>query len=207
MIWSGIAWTSFVPTAFLISLLPGANQLLIVRNAVRQGSGDALAGLAGRLGGFVILIVIVAAGMGSVLTASPAAFGAMTWLGVAYLAWFGFVALLNASRTTAAFAPMPRSRRALTRQEFLVAITNPKALLLFAVILPQFISASGEATGRLLFVGLTYLAIEATVSSGYALLGARLRTFTTRTAAGCIDRISGLMFLGLAVYLALNGRV
>jgi threonine/homoserine/homoserine lactone efflux protein len=86
VIWSGIAWTSFVPTAFLISLVPGANQLLIVRNAARQGSGDALAGLAGRLGGFVILTGIVAAGVGSALTASPAAFCVTTWRVVAYLA-------------------------------------------------------------------------------------------------------------------------
>jgi threonine/homoserine/homoserine lactone efflux protein len=175
---------------------------------VRQGSGDALAGLGGRLGGFVILILIVAAGVGSVLTASPAAFGAMTWLGVAYLAWFGAAALVNASRTTPAFAPMLRSRRALVRQEFLVAITNPKALLLFAVIMPQFISDAHQATGQLLLVGVVYLAVEAIVGSGYALMGARLRPLTDRRAGGGrIDRISGLLFLGLAVYLALDGRV
>ena len=84
----------------------------------------------------MILIGIVATGVGSALTASPAAFCVTTWLGVAYLTWFGAGALVNASRATPAFAPMLRSRRALAHQEFVVAITNPKALLLFAVILP-----------------------------------------------------------------------
>jgi threonine/homoserine/homoserine lactone efflux protein len=207
VIWSGVAWTSFAPTALLISLLPGANQLLIVRNAVRQGSGDALAGLAGRLGGFAVLILIVAVGVGSVLTTSPVAFGVMNWLAVAYLTWVGVGALRNANPTAHGFSEMQRTRRSLARQEFFVALTNPKALLLFAVILPQFIADGHQATGQLLLVGIAYLAVEAMVGAGYALLGGRLRVLTTGAVRdGRLDRISGLLFLGLAVYLALDVR-
>jgi threonine/homoserine/homoserine lactone efflux protein len=205
--WSHIAWGSLVPTAFLISSLPGSSQALIVRNAVRQGFSDALTGLAGRLSAFVILIMIVAAGLGSVLTASPVARGVVDWVGVAYLMWLGTGALLNAKSTVHPFSATPQSRRSLARQEFLVAITNPKALLLFAVILPRFISDRHHGIGQLLFAGCAYLAVEATVGTGYALVGARLRGISTGTLTDRrLDRISGLLFLGLAVWLALEGR-
>jgi threonine/homoserine/homoserine lactone efflux protein len=207
VIWSHIAWGSFVPTAFLISGLPGASQLLIVRNAMRQGSGDAMAGLAGRLSAFATLIAIVAAGLGSVLTASPVAFGVVNWLGVAYLTWIGGGALLNARSSVRASPATLQSRRSLARQEFLVAMTNPKAMLLFAVILPRFISDGSQAVGQLLVAGAAYLAVEATVGAGYALLGERLRDTSNCTLSDRrLDRISGLLFLGLAVWLALEGR-
>jgi threonine/homoserine/homoserine lactone efflux protein len=206
LIWSHIAWGSFVPTAFLISSLPGSSQALIVRNAVRQGVSDALAGLAGRLSAFAILILIVAAGLGSVLAASPVSSGVVSWLGVAYLTWIGTGALRNASSTAHSFSGTLQSRRTLARQEFLVAITNPKALLLFAVILPRFISDGHQGIGQLLYAGVAYLAVEATVGTGYALLGERLRGMSSFTLTDRrLDRITGLVFLGLALWLALAG--
>jgi threonine/homoserine/homoserine lactone efflux protein len=204
---SHIAWGSFVPTAFLISSVPGSSQALIVRNAVRQGFRDALAGLAGRLSAFAVLILLVAAGLGSALTASTVSSEAASWLGVAYLTWIGTGALLTPNSTVQSVSPsLLQSRRSLGRQEFLVAITNPKALLLFAVILPRFISDGHQGIGQLLYAGVAYLAVEATVGTGYALLGERLRGMSSFTLTDRrLDRITGLVFLGLALWLALAG--
>ncbi|WP_433559729.1 hypothetical protein ACQPWY_16720 [Pseudonocardia xinjiangensis] len=68
-----INWAGFIPAAVLVSLIPGANQLLGLSNAVRYGVGHALAGVGGRLVAFVVLIGLVVAGLGAALAASPTA--------------------------------------------------------------------------------------------------------------------------------------
>ncbi|PZS24031.1 MAG: hypothetical protein DLM61_23145 [Pseudonocardiales bacterium] len=92
----------------------------------------------------------------------------------------------------------PASRWSLTRQEFLVAITNPKALLLFAAFIPQFITTHGSAAPQLLIAGFTYIGIEAFPALGYATLGGRLGDLEiTRRTQRRLDRITGMSFLGL----------
>ena len=137
-----INWAGFIPTALLVSLIPGANQLLGLSNAVRHGAAYALAGIGGRLVAFVILIGLVVAGLGAALAASATALTVIKWVGVVYLAWVGFSSLRRAWRAppaAAASAPTAgRGLRPLVVNEFAVAISNPKALLLFAALLPQF---------------------------------------------------------------------
>jgi homoserine/homoserine lactone efflux protein len=91
----------------------------------------------------------------------------VSWLGVAYLTWIGTRALLNATSTVHSLSVTLQSRCSLAQQEFLVAITNPKALLRFAVILPRFISNGHQGIGQLLFAGFAYLRIPQIRSSSH----------------------------------------
>jgi threonine/homoserine/homoserine lactone efflux protein len=208
MVLSGIMWASFLPAALLVSLVPGANQLLILRNAARQGMLDALAGLIGRYSAFGILTLVVAAGLGSVLTASAVAFNGVKWLGVAYLACLGTRMLISSRHRSEDLGQTPRQRRrSMAVQEFLIGITNPKALLLFAAFVPQFIVARHGATDELLVGGLACIAIDAVIAAAYALLGARLCRQSTRGMTSCrLETISGASFVILAVYVALARR-
>jgi threonine/homoserine/homoserine lactone efflux protein len=90
-------------------------------------------------------------------------------------------------------------------QEFLVAITNPKAMLLFAALLPQFTSPGSESQGtQLAILGAAYLVVEAVVALGYATVGTRLGgTGILPGRTRCrLDRATGVCFVGLAGYLA-----
>lgn len=211
---TGIDWTAFVPAALLVSLVPGANQLLSLRNAIRHGTVAATVALAGRFTAFAILVSVVAVGLGAVLTRSAVAFDVIKWAGVAYLTWIGVTTLWRSIRRRddraadeALDAAPAHGQWWLVRQEFLVAITNPKALLLFAAFIPQFVPSGGAAGAPLAVLGSAYIGIEAVSALGYTLLGGRLgRLDLTRSANRRLDQITAASFLGLAGYLAIEQR-
>jgi threonine/homoserine/homoserine lactone efflux protein len=203
-----IDWMGFLPTALAISLIPGANQLLGLSNAARHGLLPALAGVAGRLFAFVILIGLVVAGLGAVLAASGTALEVIRWVGVVYLAWLGTTSLLSARRAddVAAITTRESGVRRIVVHEFAVAISNPKALLLFAAVLPQFVTGtSSEVNVELALLGAAYLGIELVVGLGYLAIGHRLGALgiPSRTQQK-IDAGTGVLFLGLAGLLAVE---
>jgi threonine/homoserine/homoserine lactone efflux protein len=162
-----IDWAGFLVAATLVSLIPGANQLLGLRNAVRYGTVRALTGVLARLAAFVVLIGLVVAGLGAVLATSAAALEVVKWIGVVYLAWLGITSLRSARRNP---GPSTPDRPAVMLNEFVVAISNPKALLR-----PQFTGAGL----RLALLGAAYLGIELLVGLGYIAAGRALTEFDT----------------------------
>jgi threonine/homoserine/homoserine lactone efflux protein len=88
-----VDWLAFVPIALGISLVPGANQLLGLRNSYRNGLRTAMIAVSGRLAAFAIMIVLVAVGLGAVLVQSEIVFSMVKWAGVAYLFYLGLRSL------------------------------------------------------------------------------------------------------------------
>lgn len=205
-----INWVGFFPAALLVSLIPGASQILGLNNAVRHGIWYALAGVCGRLAAFVLLVALVVAGLGATLAASVTALTIIKWVGVAYLAWIGIQSLRSAFRPPVTSAPLPAPnaiRWRIVGNEFAVGISNPKALLLFAALLPQFADeAAGEFGTQIALLGAAYLGIELLVGLGYVTVGGLIGAtgFSARTVRR-IDLGSGLCFLGLAGLLAADG--
>lgn len=203
-------WIGFFVAAVLVSLIPGANQLLGLSNAARYGTARAMTGVAGRLAAFVVLIGLVVGGLGAVLIASESALEVIKWVGVAYLAWLGVTSVRSGlrrrdDRTTPADAPGGGIRAIVTR-EFVVAISNPKALLLFAALLPQFTDTTAAgANVQLALLGAAYLLIELIVGLGYLSVGRWLGgTGIPARTQQRIDVGTGVVFLGLAGLLALD---
>lgn len=200
----------FFGAALLIALTPGANNLLGLHHGISHGLGPALAGLAGRLAAFVIMIAGVVAGLAQVLAASELAFTVLKWLGVGYLVWIGSRILIRSWRGEAvepiAGAPGIRRPRALMRKEFLVAITNPKAVLIFTAVLPQFVDPDrGTVAGQLAVLGAVYLVAELLAGSVFIGAGAVVRSAAlTARARRNIDRGTGAVLLGMAGALAVS---
>ncbi|MFE6401025.1 LysE family translocator [Streptomyces alboflavus] len=118
--------------------------------------------------------VAVAAGLGAVLAASEPAFAIIKWCGVVYLVWLGARSILtgvrrrteeevaSAERTRSGSRSAERSVRRLARQECVVAVTNPKVLILFTVFLPQFLVRGAEGVAvPLLALGAAYITASA----------------------------------------------
>lgn len=206
-----IDWPAFLLASFAISAVPGANQLLGLRNAYQVGPRLALLAVVGRLAAFAVMVVLVSAGLGTLLIRSEQLFTAVKWIGVAYLLYLGAQTLWSSWRTRSradvdnpeGVARPVRGAWALGREEFLVAGTNPKAILLFAALLPQFVSGTDSITGGLLAVGLVYLLVEFVVAVGYAVAGSYLRraSVSARTDRN-IQRTTGVCLIGFAVYFA-----
>ncbi|MFI9227201.1 LysE family translocator [Streptomyces rimosus] len=216
-----VEWAAFFPAAVLLAATPGANQLLALRNGLRHGPRAAVGASLGRFGAFALMVAAVAAGLGALLTASEVAFSVVKWGGVAYLAWLGVRTVVTAGRGaneerrgSRAGGAAPQggrqsvSARRLARQEFIVAAANPKALILFTVFLPQFLSRdAAHVVLPLCALGAAYIAVEFCCACGYAALGGRLKALgITRRVRRRLDAATGAGMLGLAGWLATEER-
>lgn len=210
----------FFPVAVAIALTPGPNNFCALNNGIRQGVVPALVGTCGRVLAFSVFLTVSAVGLGAMLLASEAAFSTIKWVGAAYLFYLGwrawrsreFSGLAQAPDTAdgqdaPAAAAQARSWRTLIRQEFLLGITNPKAIILFAAIFPQFIDPSQAAVPQFAILGPTYLAAEFVASLVYAAGGLQLRRLiTTQRAVVRLNKATGGFFMGAAGLLLASNK-
>lgn len=204
----------FAPVALLISVMPGPNNFCALNNGIRRGVGAAVLATSGRVVAFAIFLTISAIGLGAMLLASETAFTAIKWIGAAYLLYLGIVAwrsqdfsgldMLDGAQP----ASQQRSVWRLMLQEFLIGISNPKAILLFAAIFPQFIKPDQPAAEQFLYLGTTYLLAEYCASVVYALFGRQIRRFV-KTSKGVIrlNKTTGAFYMGAGGLLLGTSRL
>lgn len=205
------AYLLFLPACFALNMAFGPNSLLSVTYGARYGIRTAaLAGL-GRLLAFAFMISLAGLGMGTLLLASETAFTLVKLAGATYLIWLG-VRLLRApapmntlglDRTPSSTPPPIRT---LARQEFMVAIGNPKAILIFTAFLPQFAVPEAYAVSYI-EVAITFLLLEWLTVALYAGLGRRMsRMSAGGQAMRWLNRASGTMMVLFGLLLALARR-
>ncbi|MDD2178895.1 LysE family transporter [Acidovorax sp. D2M1] len=204
----------FVPVAIAISLTPGPNNFCGLNNGIRAGVGAAMIATVGRAAAFAIFLTVSAVGLGAMLLASEAAFTAVKWVGAAYLFWLGWRAWrsrefngLALDDAPAGGVAAPVRLRALIAQEFLLGITNPKAIILFAAIFPQFIDPAQPAARQFLVLGSIYLGSEFVSTAVYASFGRQIRRFI-RTSRGVarLNKATGGFFMGAGGLLLATNR-
>lgn len=189
----------FFGASVLVALTPGANNLLGMHHGVHHGPLRALVALLGRLAAFSLMVGAVVAGLGPVLAAGQTALTVIKWAGVAYLVYLAVRIL-----TTKESVETPVGSGTPLRKEFLVAITNPKALLIFTAFVPQFVDPDrGPIPLQLAVLGAVYLAAEALAGTAYVALGAGIRKAgLTRRARARLDKGTAAVLLGMAGVLA-----
>jgi threonine/homoserine/homoserine lactone efflux protein len=200
---------SFFIAAGLLTLTPGLDTMLVLRTAASEGRTAALLAAAGIQLGCLAWGGAVALGLGALLTASAAAYAALTWCGAAYLVWIG-VTLLCAPRRTlevgagAVEAAGHDGRRWLWRG-FLTNLLNPKVGVFYVSFLPQFVPAGygpapfmvGLAVGHVLLASV-WLSL---LTLGMGRLGPLLRR---PAVIGWLDRTTGAVFVAFGMKLALS---
>ncbi|GAA3019061.1 LysE family translocator [Actinokineospora globicatena] len=199
----------FLGAAFLVAMTPGANNLLGMHHGMRYGPARGVTALFGRLTGFALLITAVAAGLGSLLAASEVALTVVKWVGVAYLVYLGAKILLTRATTQEVVdEPVAPNLISLARKEFLVAVTNPKAVLIFTAFVPQFVEPDrGPVTVQVLVLGALYLLAELVAGSIYVGVGAVVRAVRmSGRAHRRLDQGTGVVLLGMAALLATSPR-
>ncbi len=202
------AWLVFAPACLLINLAPGPNNMLAMTNGLQVGLRGAVLAGAGRLAAFAVMILLAAVGLGAVLAASETAFQVIKWAGAAYLVYLGIQLWRRREEGAAPDGAAPAVRLGvLARREFLVAIGNPKAILVFTAFFPQFLDPGRTAWPQFAVMGATFLAMEILALSGYALSGRQASQFG-RSARGrqLLSRISGSALIGAGLMLAASRR-
>jgi threonine/homoserine/homoserine lactone efflux protein len=202
-------WIIYLVAAIGLSLTPGPNGLLALTHGARFGFRPSIATVLGGALGFLVLIAVSLAGLGALLTASELAFTIAKWCGAAYLAWLG-VQLWRAPAATvappAAGAALGETRPVrLFREGFLVAVSNPKALIFFAAFLPQFMVAGMPFLLQLALLGGTFVIIEIVYELMLAGLAHRIAPWLTRHGR-VFNRITGGTFVAIGAALATTNR-
>ncbi|MFD7511428.1 LysE family translocator [Streptomyces sp. NPDC059853] len=192
---------AFWALSVLLVLVPGADWAYVITAGLRDRSVAPAVG--GLLLGYAALTAVVAAGVGAVLAGSPALLTALTALGAAYLVWLGATALARPAAPAAeAGGEAPASRWAKVLKGAGISGLNPKALLLFVALLPQFTSRD---SGWPLAVQLALLGLVHTVNCGavYAGVGLTARAVlrSRPAAARAVSRLSGLAMATIGVLL------
>ncbi|MGN2432479.1 LysE family translocator [Pseudomonas syringae] len=197
----------FIPACFALNMAPGPNNLLSISNATRYGFAKSCLGGTGRLLAFVIMISLAAAGLTAVLHTSEWLFHAIKLIGAAYLFYLA-VQLWRAS-PDAPDEPgvVAAGGGSLARQEFLVAIGNPKAILLFTAFLPQFVDREGDVSGQFAVLGGLFLVLECVAIALYAAMGIHARRLLARPSGKRLfNRLCAGLLAGAASVLLVSRR-
>lgn len=155
--------------SIVIIIAPGPSVLFTIARAIAWGRKTAVISVIGNVSGAFLLSVLIALGLGPILQHSSLAYSAVQWGGGAYLIYLGLDALrhrkVHAADMTMKGGSTPSTLRSM-RDGFWVGVLNPKALVFFAAVLPQFIDRErGHITFQLLLLGALF-AIMALVSDG-----------------------------------------
>jgi homoserine/homoserine lactone efflux protein len=169
-------WLAFFITATVAALVPGPAVLYVVGESMRHGAAKAVAANLGILSGNAVWFTASAVGLATLVAYASPVFVAIKWLGAAYLAWLGFRAWRDAVRGTSAAprfgAPVASTAR-MWRQGVLLQLANPKAILFFTALLPQFVDPAHAIAPQIGVLAATSIGSEFVVLAGYAWLAAR----------------------------------
>lgn len=161
----------FAITTFVVVFSPGPAAITVTAQGSGNGVGRAQFGIIGIASANVIYFALSATGIASLIIASNTLFTIIKWVGVAYLAYLGLNAIFSKTGALKVEPGTKDTRRTLFAKGFIVEFANPKALLYFAAILPQFLDPSAPIAPQIAIMGLTTLVMDVVVYSAYALLG------------------------------------
>lgn len=203
---------AFLITVYVLILIPGPSVVFTVSRGVALGRRAALMTVLGNTSGLLLQLVLVVVGLGSVLARSDAVFTALKLTGAVYLVLLGLRSIRDRKALAAALSarsPRPRGTLATVREGFMVGATNPKGLLIFTAVLPEFIDrATRHATLQLATLGTICIAIALVSDATWAVASGTVRVWLGRSPTR-LERLSaggGIAMILVGAGLALSGR-
>jgi homoserine/homoserine lactone efflux protein len=198
-------WLAFASAYLIITLPPGPNVLLVIRNSLRYGSPSALVTIGGNLTSQLVVVLLVASGIGVALAVLPEFFLVMKMIGALYLIWLGIQQIRTTHQSTSTANNEAQTDNAhlsglkIFRQAFLVSGSNPKTLIFFSAFMPQFIDVKNPLAEQFAIMYLTIVVIVACVHIFYSLLANRLRQ-----KIKCSRLVNAIKYLGGAFFVVLG---
>lgn len=208
---SSAAIVTFVLSTLVFLLVPGPSMLFILGRAVALGSRPALMTAAGNFVGVLVLLAGVSVGVGVLVDRVAVALDVLKFVGAAYLIWLGVQAYRHRARLAAALhdaTSAPRPGRAFV-EGVVVGLTNPKAIVFFATVLPQFTNPTqGGTSVQVAVLGLVFCTLAATMDAVWAIAAGTARDWfaTSPRRVRRLGGAGGLTMIGLGIGVAATGR-
>ena len=201
--------------AMIIILAPGPSVLFVIARAIAWGRATAVATVAGNVMGAFSLSFVVAVGLGPILQSSDLAFIAVQIFGGGYLIYLGITAIkhsqIHASDMTNQGDIRPSKWKSM-REGFWVGALNPKGIVFFAAILPQFVDrVAGHITSQLILMGAIFAVLAFFSDGSWGLLAGTIRNWLATEIKRLVRmRMTGgvvMIVLGLFTLIsAIRGR-
>lgn len=187
------AYLLFSVTTAIIIFSPGPSAILVASNASSNGFGRAFLSIFGFNLAIAVYFILSATGIAALLVASHFVFSLIKWGGVGYLIYLGYGALFSASGGIQVRDAAPERRaKSLFLQGFIVEFSNPKTLLYFSAILPQFLNIDAAIAPQIIAMGGTTFALQLVIYGGYAFMGDRIaRGGIKAWIVGAINKVAG----------------
>jgi threonine/homoserine/homoserine lactone efflux protein len=198
----------FAIAELFLSLTPGPAVLLVVGQGMKHNFVSSIRGTLGILCGNTIYFALSALGLGAVLLASARLFTAIKWAGAVYLIYLG-VKMLFAKAEEETDGPgnsiAPKRSLKLFVQGLITQLSNPKAIVFFTALLPQFVAPEGNVFQQFLVLGIVSISVEFPVLLAYGWLAERGKRLLPRGRFSTLpDRIGGAFLVGTGIALALK---
>jgi homoserine/homoserine lactone efflux protein len=197
-------WITYFIATLILSVSPGPGVFSSISSGLHHGFRLGLWNGVGMQAANMILVAIVSLGLGAILLASETLFTAVKWLGVAYLVYLGVVTWRSKPRGFEdAGDDHARTAREVFLRGFFVNITNPKGIIFFAAILPQFIDVARAQLPQYAVLAATTFVVDLAVMMGYTALAARvLRVMNDPAHLRWVNRGLGGAFVAAGLALA-----
>ncbi|MCF3145637.1 LysE family translocator [Streptomyces platensis] len=204
---------AFAAMSLLVIVIPGPSVLFVIGRALAHGRRTALATVLGNLVGSYVLVIAVAWGLGALVESSAAVFMGVKMAGAAYLVYLGAQAFRHRDQMRAADMEAPAGERRGDLRTVLdglfVGITNPKGIVFFAAVLPQFVNHSaGRVPLQMMVLGLVPVAIGLVTDTLWGLGASAARSWFARSdrRLSMVGGAGGFAMIGLGVTVAATGR-
>jgi len=195
-------WFVYVATVLVFMATPGPSHLLMLSNSLASGFKRSTATAAGDLSANLLQMIAASLGLAVALGSSQTVFEVIKWFGVGYLAFIGVRMIL--SNHSVLEPAEKRSLKSLYLQGFITSAANPKAVVFFAALFPQFITAGAPLLPQFLILSVSYLIIDGTFLCGYGKFADAIRARVNGASAGKINKVCGALFIAAAVALGLK---
>lgn len=195
---------TFIVAVLALVMSPGPDTMLILRYTLTSGHRVGLATVAGVQFGLLVHTAAAALGLSLLIASSPPLFRGVAIAGAAYLGWLGLQSL-RAATPAIGDAGRPIGAGTAARDAMITNILNPKVIMLFLALMPQFVDADrGAVPSQLVLLGLLLILVNTLWQLGLALLAEGIRLWLIRPVVQrAVSWVTGtilLMFAGLMLY-------
>jgi threonine/homoserine/homoserine lactone efflux protein len=200
-------WLAYVVTSAIVLAIPGPTVLLVLSYSIAHGRRATLPVVAGLGLGDAVAITLSLIGLGTLLATSALWFTIIKWVGGLYLIYLGF-SMIRGARTESQpeVETTEKSSYSLFTTAFVVTALNPKSIIFFIALLPQFISPAHPAMPQLWILGITFVTMAMTGGTIYALFANSMRQFLLSPKTQKIYGYTGGALLSGAGIWALGAR-
>jgi threonine/homoserine/homoserine lactone efflux protein len=204
---SAYLYSAFILACVVLAITPGPNMALFLANSATHGTRAGLQSVVGSSLGLAILTAAATLGMTSLMVFVAQWFDVIRWIGAAYLIWLGLSRLRMALKGDLEdMAPTPARRGQWLFQGVACSLANPKVLLFLGAFFPQFIDPAAPVAPQLALLGVTFVAVIATVDTMTVLAFSSAREWIMGRRRRFAEGFSGIMLIGGGLWLATMRR-